>query len=74
MLLEIVNFDEVTVRDIKAHLFPADLSRGETIYKLASKVYIDTDDFSEVHKQGFFGLTPSSQFASSMVLLSHSRR
>jgi glutaminyl-tRNA synthetase len=58
ILLEIVNFEEATTREIKAPLFPADPSRGEQTYILSSQVYIDKEDFSEEHKKGFFGLTP----------------
>ena len=41
VLLEIVNIAEVTNRDIKAPLFPADPTRGEQVYKLSERVYID---------------------------------
>jgi glutaminyl-tRNA synthetase len=56
--LEIVNFDELTVKEFEAPLFPVDKSRGSQIYKLSRNVYIDSEDFSDEHKKGFFGLTP----------------
>jgi glutaminyl-tRNA synthetase len=58
LLLEIVNFDEIKVTDIEAPLFPTDKTRGSQIYKLGKHVYIDREDFSEVHSKVFFGLTP----------------
>ena len=58
VLLEIVNFDEVANKEFEAPLFPADKTKGSQIYKLSRKVFIDSEDFSEEHKKGFFGLTP----------------
>ena len=58
VLLEIVNYGELAVKEVKAPLFPADPSKGEQVYKVSERVYIDAEDFSEEHKKGFFGLTP----------------
>jgi glutaminyl-tRNA synthetase len=59
VLLEIVNYDELAVKEFEAPLFPADKTKGTQIYKLSKRVYIDEEDFSEEHKGGFFGLTPN---------------
>jgi len=56
--LEIVNYDELKEKEFEAPLFPTDKSRGSQIYKLSKEVFIDKEDFSDVHAKGFFGLTP----------------
>ena len=58
VLLEIVNFEDVKETEIEAPLFPTDKSKGSQVYKLSKHVYIDREDFSEVHAAGFYGLTP----------------
>jgi glutaminyl-tRNA synthetase len=49
VLLEIVNFDEVSPehKSVEAPLFPADKTKGTQTYELQKYVYIDQDDFSE---------------------------
>jgi glutaminyl-tRNA synthetase len=56
VLLEIVNLQEV--QQISAPLFPADPSRGCQVYTLTKNVYIESEDFSETVKEGFFGVMP----------------
>ena len=58
ILLDIVNYEELTAFDFEAPLFPSDKTRGTQIYHLGKHVYIDQEDFTEVHHQGFFGLSP----------------
>jgi len=49
----------LTEKEFKAPLFPADPSKGTQTYTLTEGVYIDAEDFSEAHKDKFFGLTPN---------------
>ena len=58
LLLEIVNFDDVKEREIKAPLFPANPEKGNLTYQLDRFVYIDKEDFSASDKKGFFGVMP----------------
>ena len=57
----ITNFKDLKETKHEAMLFPADLqdkSRGTQTYTLTENVYIEQEDFSEVHNSKFFGLTP----------------
>ena len=59
--MKITNFKELKNTKIEAMLFPGDLedkSRGTQTYNLTENIYIEKDDFSEVHNAKFFGLTP----------------
>ena len=56
VLLEFVNFEECA--PILAPLFPADPSKGTQTYILTKNVFIDSEDFSETVKDGFFGVMP----------------
>ena len=58
VLLHIVNFEEIKNTSIQAPLFPSDPSRGHRTYTLTPNVYIEREDFSEVVKNGFFGIMP----------------
>jgi glutaminyl-tRNA synthetase len=58
VLLEIVNLDAVAEKKMDAPLFPADPSKGTQTYTLTKNLYIENDDFSETHKDKFFGLSP----------------
>jgi len=59
VLLKITNFEEIKDKEVEAPLFPTDKSRGSHWYSLSGEIYIDAEDFSKVHKGGFYGLTPS---------------
>jgi glutaminyl-tRNA synthetase len=41
ILLDIVNYEELTTFDFEAPLFPSDKTRGTQIYHLGKHVYID---------------------------------
>jgi hypothetical protein len=56
--LEIVNFDDLKEKSFEAPLFPTDKTKGTQVYSISKQVYIDREDFSDVHTKGFFGLTP----------------
>lgn len=58
VLLELVNFDAVKDKKIKAPLFPADPSKGMSEYTVSKNIYIDRSDFSETKVDGFFGVMP----------------
>lgn len=58
VLLEIVNFDQITDAKILAPCFPADPSKGTHEYNLTKYAFIEREDFSENKKSGFFGLMP----------------
>ena len=61
LLLEIVNFEELEVREFEANIFPGDDSKGKQTYALKKHVYIEQDDFCETHSPNFFGLTPEKK-------------
>ena len=57
--LEIVNFDKLTKTKFAAPLFPAGgVTAGSQEYTLSQRVYIEKDDFREVHDKKHFGLSP----------------
>jgi len=58
ILLELVNFDAVKDKVIKAPLFPADPSKGTQEYIVTKNIYIEKEDFSQDTKAGFFGVMP----------------
>ena len=61
ILLEIVNLEEVKPEEtkIESPIFPMNLYKGTQTYNLTANVFIERDDFEEVDRKGFFGLTPT---------------
>ena len=61
ILLKITNFKDLKNTKFEAMLFPGDIedkSRGIQVYNLTENIYIEKDDFSEVHNTKNFGLSP----------------
>lgn len=57
VLIEIVNIEDAKSIEIEAPLFPTDVSRGHQKFYLSKYIYIEKEDFSEVPRSGFYGLT-----------------
>ena len=56
--VEIVNFESLKETKFKAPLFPAEPTKGQQEYNLTKRIYIERDDFCEVHDKKSYGLSP----------------